>query len=53
VSVALALKPFAGAAYLRNDAWVNNQFQFTNTVLDVDLTLDLRVFSRRVREAPP
>lgn len=50
ISVALGLKPFGGAAYLRNDEWVNNQFQFTNTVLDVDVTLDLNVFSKRARQ---
>ena len=50
VSIALGLKPFGGAAYVRDDVWVNNQFQFTNTVLDVDVTLDLNVFSKRARQ---
>ncbi len=50
ISVALGLKPFGGAAYLRNDEWRNNEFQFTNTVLDVDVTLDLNVFSKRARQ---
>ena len=53
VSVALGLKPFGGAAYLRGDTWLNNNFQFANTILDVDVTLDLRVFSRRARESGP
>lgn len=41
VSVAFAVRPMGSTVYLRGEDTFPTEFQFTNAVLDVDVTLDL------------
>jgi hypothetical protein len=41
VSVAFGLRPFGGSTYLRGQDAYSTEFQLTNALLDVDVTLDL------------